>query len=313
MKITCNKGFTLVEMSIAMLIVAFLTGSILVGKELFYAAEIRATIQQIKTFDIAYNTFQLKYDCLAGDCSNAAQLGFTGDFTIQLSKTDPDPEPDLLQYLNPISTAYAIAVRELGVNVNASLASHPPFSEGSVPLNGNGNNKIDMWPWAEGPVGIVELRQANIIENVEEGSRVYLKLTGAGSDVGDSSNTIFKPAFWVISSLEEGVDENGNPNIITGLGNGIYYQALGSFLPFAAATLRVSDTWNIDNKIDDGLPLKGEMRSTSTAQANLTLGPVYVRARDTVANQCLRLVGGNVEYNPTNPAAKCAPVIRARL
>lgn len=78
-------GFTLIELSIALIIIGLVAGGVLVGQDLIRAAEIRKTISQKESFDAATNTFRSKYNCLPGDCAKASQFGFT-----QLRLGDPD-------------------------------------------------------------------------------------------------------------------------------------------------------------------------------------------------------------------------------
>jgi prepilin-type N-terminal cleavage/methylation domain-containing protein len=71
-----TQGFTLIELSIALVIIGLIVGGILVGKDLIHAAEIRATIGQIEEYNAAVNTFSTKFDCLPGDCIEASAFGF---------------------------------------------------------------------------------------------------------------------------------------------------------------------------------------------------------------------------------------------
>lgn len=75
-----NKhGFTLIELSIALVIIALVVGGVMVGKELIRAAEIRKPGRLIEQFDSAVNAFRMKYNCLPGDCRNATSFGFSGN------------------------------------------------------------------------------------------------------------------------------------------------------------------------------------------------------------------------------------------
>ncbi|MEQ1705663.1 MAG: prepilin-type N-terminal cleavage/methylation domain-containing protein [Rickettsiales bacterium] len=69
-----KQGFTLVELSIVLVIIGLLVGGVLVGRDLIEAGKIRAQITQIETIETEINTFKLKYNCLPGDCQNATDL-----------------------------------------------------------------------------------------------------------------------------------------------------------------------------------------------------------------------------------------------
>lgn len=71
-------GFTLIELSIVLVIIGLLAGSVLVGQDLIKAAAIRAQISQIEKYNTAVRTFQGKYGGLPGDLpfTLAGQFGF---------------------------------------------------------------------------------------------------------------------------------------------------------------------------------------------------------------------------------------------
>ncbi len=65
---TNKYGFTLVELSIVLVIIGLLVSGILMGRDLIRAAQIRGIYKEIDGFRMAVNTFRLKYNCLPGDC-----------------------------------------------------------------------------------------------------------------------------------------------------------------------------------------------------------------------------------------------------
>jgi prepilin-type N-terminal cleavage/methylation domain-containing protein len=73
-----NSGFTLIELSIVLVIIGLIVGGILIGQDLIEASKMRGTITQMEQFDTAVNTFRLKYRYIPGDmlASRAGQLGF---------------------------------------------------------------------------------------------------------------------------------------------------------------------------------------------------------------------------------------------
>lgn len=62
-----EKGFTLVELAIVMLIIGLLIGGVLKGAELIGNAEIAATIAQLNNIEAATTGFRDKYDSFPGD------------------------------------------------------------------------------------------------------------------------------------------------------------------------------------------------------------------------------------------------------
>jgi prepilin-type N-terminal cleavage/methylation domain-containing protein len=67
-----EKGFTLVELAVVMIIIGLLIGGILKGQELIANAELAATVSQIKGVDGATSTFRDKYNAFPGDMRNAS-------------------------------------------------------------------------------------------------------------------------------------------------------------------------------------------------------------------------------------------------
>ncbi len=68
---TAQRGFTLIELSIVLVIIGLIVGGILTGRDLIRAAELRSVVSDLERFDTAFNTFRGKYDCIPGDCANA--------------------------------------------------------------------------------------------------------------------------------------------------------------------------------------------------------------------------------------------------
>jgi prepilin-type N-terminal cleavage/methylation domain-containing protein len=66
-----DGGFTLIELSIVLVIIGLIVGGILVGRSLIRQAEISSVFADIQKFQTAVVDFETKYLCLPGDCANA--------------------------------------------------------------------------------------------------------------------------------------------------------------------------------------------------------------------------------------------------
>lgn len=71
-----KSAFTLIELSIVLVIIGLIVGGVLVGKDLISAAETRAQISQIEKYQTATNTFRVKYNALPGDIKSSDATGF---------------------------------------------------------------------------------------------------------------------------------------------------------------------------------------------------------------------------------------------
>lgn len=105
------NGFTLVELSIVLVILGLLVGGVLAGQSLIRAAELRSVTTQYMSYKTAVNAFRDKYFALPGDMPNAvrywgAQAGGTTD------------------------------------GVDSTCAALTAAATGTATCNGNGNNQI---------------------------------------------------------------------------------------------------------------------------------------------------------------------------
>lgn len=69
-----RTGFSLVELSIVLVILGLLAGGVLTGQSLIRAAELRSITTDFSRFNSAKNAFRDKYFALAGDMNNAASF-----------------------------------------------------------------------------------------------------------------------------------------------------------------------------------------------------------------------------------------------
>lgn len=65
-----KNGFSLVELSIVLVILGLLVGGVLTGQSLIQSAEMRAQLAQTQEIKSAIMSFRDRYMCLPGDCNN---------------------------------------------------------------------------------------------------------------------------------------------------------------------------------------------------------------------------------------------------
>lgn len=54
----CKNGFTLVELSVVLVIISLIVAGILIGRDLIRSAEVRRQVSQLESFETAANAFK---------------------------------------------------------------------------------------------------------------------------------------------------------------------------------------------------------------------------------------------------------------
>ncbi len=208
-----RHAFSLVELSIVLVILGLLVGGILAGQSLIRAAELRSVITDLNKYRTALFAFRDKYFGLPGDITNAT--AFWGD---QATGT--------------------------GACASAATADGTPGT-----CNGDANGKIDSS--TESPRAWQHLAMAGLIEGTYPG-------TGGLATAGVMpSARLTNGAFNIYASDANGNTSATNPNrFIIGALN-------SSGGTTSNALLKPEEMWNIDTKLDDGLPDAGKLRAAT--------------------------------------------------
>jgi prepilin-type N-terminal cleavage/methylation domain-containing protein len=89
-----HAGFTLIELSMVLVIIALMVGGVLAGQHLMHAAEIRSIAPQVRQYNAAKNVFRDKYDQLPGDGVRLAEFGMTTGSSGQARSDGDGRTPD---------------------------------------------------------------------------------------------------------------------------------------------------------------------------------------------------------------------------
>jgi len=168
---SCQDGFTLIELSIVLVIIGLIIGSILVGQDMIKAAAIRAQISQIDKYNAAVNAFRSKYGGLPGDIlpATAASFGFVtragtvgeGDNNGLLTagtSTSAQGAGEIVVFWNDLSTANLVDGSFVGVDCaygGSSCTAASGGGGGTIPLSQivppaklGGNNVVSIYSTA---------------------------------------------------------------------------------------------------------------------------------------------------------------------
>lgn len=69
-----NKGFTILELSVVLVILGLIAGGILAGQSLYRSAELNSVMNETQQYVMAFNNFRMEYNALPGDMNNATDF-----------------------------------------------------------------------------------------------------------------------------------------------------------------------------------------------------------------------------------------------
>ena len=227
-----NRGFSLVELSIVLVIVGLVAGSILAGRHMIKAAELRSIATRYEEYVSAVSAFKTKYNSLPGDMKDATR--FWGTMS---TGTCPDATGGV----------------------------------GTETCNGDGNGIFRVTGTTAGQTEETflfwqHLANAELIDGSYTG--ISGSLTHYDSDVGvNVPASEIRNVGWSVFWFEDIFRAGWNWGTI---GSATIYQLnylhtweVGLEDPAGGQThlpfLTPLEAWNIDRKIDDGEPAKGKM------------------------------------------------------
>lgn len=231
-----HRGFSLVELSIVLVILGLLTGGILAGQSLIRAAELRSFSTDTQRYITAIQTFRDKYFAIPGDMTNAvrfwgAQAGGTAD--------GPDAA------CGPALTAAAAGTATCNGNGNGNIAA----------VNAENYETYRSWQ---------HLANAGLIEGSYSGvtagaANSFSPSIGVNSPRSRISNSGFTLVYYAPTT------SSADPTYFVSPNGNMFWFGTAAASYTSAPALKPEEAWNIDTKLDDGRPGYGNILSTKSA------------------------------------------------
>lgn len=219
-----QKGFSLVELSIVLVILGLLVGGILAGKSLIRAAELRAIGSEYQKHLVAAHAFRDKYFSIPGDMADATK--FWGRL---------------------VNAAHCMT------NSSASVVT-------TGVCDGNGNRTLELANAASESAEVHQYWRHLAAAGLIEGS--YTGLAGSGSQLHMQADNVpaskFPSGYWGMRYIA-GEYAGSSTMYQATFGNYLAMGGLSATSAVGTILLKPEETWNIDTKLDDGLPGRGKM------------------------------------------------------
>lgn len=216
-----KNGFSLVELSIVLVILGLLTGGILAGQSLIRASELRSVTMEYNRYYTAEQAFRDKYFAIPGDMSNATSFwGIAGGTGSDSTCSDV------------VSTGAATC------NGNA---------DGLVITSTGSREHFRFWQ---------HLANAGLIEGQFTG--MYVGASGIGTSTANAPKSKLGVGLWFVYDYGT---LSGNGTLFDGVYRNVFEMGAPTTGPAQPANplVKPDEIWNIDTKMDDGKPATGKL------------------------------------------------------
>lgn len=217
------RGFTLIELSIVLVIIGLLVGGVIVGKDLITHAALRSQMSQIDEYRASVKAFQIKYNCLPGDCSNAPNFGFAARSRL-VGRGDGNGFLSSIANLGSGSCASSFSGEH--ILFWRDLSDAKLIRESFTTATENGTATVSL---AQVPQYLPKAKITSAYISVFCGGSLIESPSASGGGGGDGNN------YFGIAATSGGV----------------------VYLNLATAAMSPSDAFMIDTKMDDGFPQSG--------------------------------------------------------
>jgi prepilin-type N-terminal cleavage/methylation domain-containing protein len=218
-----SRAFSLVELSIVLVILGLLTGGILAGQSLIRASELRAATSEYQRYTTAVHAFRDKYFALPGDFNKAQSF-------------------------------WGVAAVCPGLSGTAAAGVCNGDGDGTITRTVSTSNEI-FGAWEH-------LAMAGLVEGTYTGNTIDAATASSGATAFGTNipGSKLKNAGWTI--YHYGTQPISNVNYFDGYyGTFFFFGVTTGISVSSQPALKPEEAWNMDTKLDDGKPALGLIRS----------------------------------------------------
>lgn len=222
-----RNAFSLIELSIVIVLLGLLIGGILLGKSLIRGSELKSVISELNRFDAATKVFREKFYAIPGDMPNAT--GFWG-------------------------------------KDNANCAADSGTASDTGTCNGNGDGTLNMASAASATGEMFQLWRQLALAGMISGSFTGLAGPDSIWDAVFNENTpsskLQNAGWFYLNFTDQSGSAHFNGNVRWteyDYGNALMFSTSAASITNTGSVLTPEEAWNIDKKTDDGMPNQGNL------------------------------------------------------
>ena len=234
-----RDGFTLIELSMVLVIVGLLIGGVMVGKELIEISIVRSQVSQLQNYTTAMYSFKTKYNYLPGDIpsANAVAAGLSAR---------PDANGD-----GVITGSYAPGAYSCISQSGEPIAFWRDLSDSHL-IKETFTGNVNTYIWGASALTATTKPSLNdYFPKAASGKGGYLYVWTGGPQCRGITNQFPENLSYMTISAITGVDINATALVTDGFST-LHGGPVGT-------TMTAATAYGIDVKIDDGLPQAGRI------------------------------------------------------
>lgn len=224
------QGFTLLELSIVLVIIGLIVGGVTVGAELIRQAELKSVTTDFNKFQTAVNTFNLKYNALPGDMKNATDYWGTAAACPGTSTTPStsaatcngngdgalDPAVatgnEMFRFWHHLANAGLVEGTFTGVANNTTASEDDAMIGSNVPASKVGNSG-----WTPQTLG-TQSQSSTVWFEGDYGTVLHFGSMGSGTSTTRNAALVTEEAFAIDTKTDDGKPGTGTIRTREGAG-----------------------------------------------------------------------------------------------